>query len=216
MPKKTTILIIILAIVTGVLLYLAVSTENNKLPGVTTPTATPTPIQKTIKVFFNPQNIDLSTSPATPSSVDLMVDTGSGNVSGIQAELQYDPQAITNVKVVPSVEQGSFFGPQANVLFNDIDTQTGRISYAIAIAPNEASKKGVGKIATITFQKSFNSTTPTTSITFVNKTLATTPNQTESVLKETSPLNITLTSQNQVIFTPSPFVTTAPVVSPIQ
>ncbi|HVZ67571.1 MAG TPA: cohesin domain-containing protein [Patescibacteria group bacterium] len=220
MPKKTTILIIILALVTGVLLFLAISEGQKQTSQVNQVVPTQKPVEKTSKVFFSPQNIDLSTNTATAGpTVDLMVDSGGSNIAGVQAELQYDPKAITNVKVSPASDATGFFGPSAVVLFNDVDQQTGRISFAIAISPNQKAAKGVGKLATISFSKAFGATTPTTTINFLDKTLVTQLGQTESVLKEAAPLNITLSSSQPVVTQPVflPSTNTAPVTtSPTQ
>lgn len=209
MPRKTTILIVVLAIVTAVLLFLAVTQGSKQITNNQNATPTPHVVAKTAKVFFNPQNVDLAGSSATPESVDIMVDTGNSEATGVQAEMQFDPTALTNVKLVPSSDAAGFFGAGANVLFNDVNPTTGRISYAIAIGPSQSSRKGVGKIATLTFQKSFNATGSATKINFLDKTLVTVLGENESVLKETSPLNITFTSANN---TPN---TVAPVISPI-
>jgi len=209
MPKKTTILIVVLAIVTAVLLFLAVTQGSKQITNNQSATPTPHVVAKTAKVFFNPQNVDLAGSSATPESVDIMVDTGNGEAAGVQAEMQFDPTALTNVKLVPASDASGFFGAGANVLFNDVNPTTGRISYAIAIGPSQASKKGVGKIATLTFQKSFNATGSATKINFLDKTLVTVLGENESVLKETSPLNITFTNSSSV---PN---SVAPVISPI-
>ncbi len=219
MPKKTTLLIVVLAIVTAVLLFLAInqSGKQNNPPQVST-TPTETPVVKSAKVFFNPTNIDLSAgSSATPTSVDIMVDSGGQDIAGVQAELEFSPQALTNVKLVPAADATGFFGTGANVLFNDVYPTTGRISFAIAIGPTQSGKKGVGKIATLTFQKGFGATTSATTINFLDKTLVTIPDRGESALKDASPLNITLTSTTNVVpqistfqTTTAPQVTTAP------
>ena len=200
MPKKTTILIIILAVVTGVLLFLAI-TEGQKQSSPSTSIApTQKVVQKTAKVFFSPQNIDLSAGSATAApTVDIMVDTGGSDIAGVQAELQYDPKVLAGVKLVPAADTTGFFGPGAVVLFNDVDNQTGRISFAIAISAGQKSAKGVGKIGTLTFTKAFGATSPTTSINFLDKTLVTQLGENESVLKQASPLNITLTSTQPVV-----------------
>ena len=224
MPKKTTLLIVVLAIVTAVLLFLAInqSGKQNTPPQVST-TPTETPVVKSAKVFFNPTNVDLSAgSSATPTSVDIVVDSGGQDIAGVQAELEFDPQAITNVKLVPAADATGFFGTGANVLFNDVNPTTGRISYAIAIGPNQAGKKGVGRVATLTFQKGFGTSSSTT-VNFLDKTLVTQLDQSQSVLKDTAPLNITLTSTTNVVpqistfqQTNTPVVTTAPTTVPVQ
>ncbi len=203
MPKKTTILILILAAVTGILLFLAIS-ETKKPQTPSRPVApTKKPVEKTAKVFFSPQNLDLSSGTASPtSSVDIMVDTGKAAIAGVQAELAYDPKALSNVRLVPATDQSSFFGSTSVVLFNEASQQTGRISYAIAISPGGNARKGVGKIATLTFQKAFNAPSAT-QVAFLDKTLVTILGENESVLKESIPLNITL-SQAQFLNNPLP------------
>lgn len=202
MPRKTTILIIILAAVTGVLLFLAISSERQR-PSTPQTTIAPTkkPVAKTAKVFFNPSNLDLSAGSASPAStVEIMLGTGASDVAGVQTELQFDPKALVNVRLTPAVDSASFFGATSVVLFNDVNQTTGRISYAIAINAGGNARKGIGKIATLTFQKAFNSPSVTT-VAFLDKTLVTILGENESVLKETMPLNITLSAQ-----TTSPFV----------
>src|SRR3989344_838832 len=184
MPKKTTILILILATVTGILLFLAV-TENKKSGAPTiTPVPTKKPVEKTAKVFFNPQNIDLSSGTASPTStVDLLIDTGNQEIVGVQIEAQYDPKSLANLKLTPALDLASFFGSSAIVLFNDVNQTTGRISYAVAISPKVQTKKGIGKIATVSFSKAF-SAEGTTTVSFLDKTIVTILGENESVLKE--------------------------------
>lgn len=208
MPKKTTILILILAIVTGILLFLAIS--ETKKPSTPSTTVAPTkkPVAKTAKVFFNPQNLDLSAGAASPtSSVDIMIDTGGSDVAGVQTELQFDPRALVSVRLTPAVDSASFFGQTSVILFNDVNQATGRVSYAIAISPGTNAKKGIGKIATLTFQKAFNSPSAT-QVAFLDKTLVTILGENESVLKESMPLNITLSAQTTSPFVP--VITTVP------
>ena len=54
MPKKTTILIVVLAIVTAVLLFLAVTQGSKQITNNQSATPTPHVVAKTAKVFFNP------------------------------------------------------------------------------------------------------------------------------------------------------------------
>ena len=208
MPKKTTILILILAAVTGVLLFLAASAENQKSRNEVSPQPTKKVIQKTARIFFNPQNIDLSEQITPVSTVDIMIETGFVDISGVQIEAVFDPKAIIGVKLTPSLAESDFFGPSATVVFNDISQETGRISYAIAISPGDEAKRGIGRIATLYFQKSFNPPVNTT-IAFLNKTMVTVLGETESVLKEAFSLNLTLSKQtlspaNPAITTPPP------------
>jgi hypothetical protein len=206
MPKKTTLLIIALAVVTGALLFLAiVSTQS---PGLKTNIPPKQQVEKTAKVSFSPQTIEFSGSSV---SVDIVVDTGGSDITGVQAEMLYDPKALTNIRVLPTLEEGSFFGPRAVVLFNEVNAETGRISFVIAINTGDEPKKGVGKIATLTFQKAVNAPS-STQINFLDKTLVTRLGIEESVLKEAAPLTVSIPA-GEVRTTPqvtrSPQVTSA-------
>lgn len=212
MHKQTIILIVILALVSGVLIFLAITNQDILKNNQSKVVPSVAPVKKTTKVFFNPANIDLSASTASPtSSVSIMVDTGGEQIAGVQAEMQYDPKAITDVKLIPAAGSTDFFGPNSTILQNDIVSTTGRISFAIGISPTEDGKSGVGKIATVTFKKAVGA--PATSmITFIDKTLASQLNVNESVLKETTPLTITISNfqptQARPVVSPSTFIQT--------
>ncbi|HVZ11889.1 MAG TPA: hypothetical protein VG965_02575 [Patescibacteria group bacterium] len=189
MPKQTTILIVILAVVTGVLIFLALTNQNLKFANnnqATTPT--PTPVKKTAKVYFNPTTVE---GGAAPVSVDMMVDTGGSPIAGVQAELQYDPNVLSAVKVVPAVDATSFFGTNSTILFNDVKATTGRVSYVIAIPAGQSGKSGVGKIGSLVFERAPGATALSTTVTFLDKTLVTMLNVNSSVLNTTTPLTIT-------------------------
>jgi hypothetical protein len=192
MHKQTIILIAVLAVVTMILIYLAVINQNILKTNTTKAVPTQAPVQKTAKVYFNPSTISATTG--TIESADIMVSSDTP-VAGVQAEMQYDPKAITNVKITPDVDSTAFFGSDSTILFNDVTATTGRISYAIAISANGTGKSGSGKIGTITFTKALGATT-STQIKFLDKTLVSQLNVTESVLKDTMPLTITFSNIN--------------------
>jgi hypothetical protein len=192
MPKKTTLLLIFLGVVTLMLLFLAL--VSTRTPGPSTKLPEEKPVEKTAKVYFNPQSINLT---ATEGAVEIMVDTGGSDITGVQAELQYDPKSLANVKLLPKVDDDGFFGSRAVVLFNEVIPATGRISYVIAINTGEATRKGAGKIATLTFSKAQTATT-STQINFLDKTLVTKLGVEESVLKESTPLSITIDTGSQI------------------
>ena len=187
MPKKTTILIAILAIITVVLLVLALTTGQN-LQNLTQMTPSKKPVQKTTSVYFAPAQVELA--PTGPTSADIMVDTQGSDISGVQIEAQYDPKVLSNVQILPTADSTGFFGSKEIILLNDVIPATGRISYAVAISAGESTKKGVGKIATISFQKAPGTTLSTSSIDLLDKTLVTQLGENTSVLQKTQPLNI--------------------------
>lgn len=207
MPKKTTIFIAILAVVTAVLVVLAIS--NEQTPNRTTKNATPTPtavIPKTTNITFLPTKIDAS--GGQPVTVDILADTNSDQISGIQLELQYDSKLLTNVKI--STPDNSLFGTsnKYSVLFSEVNPALGRISYAAAIQPTQSPVSGLGKIATIIFQKVTQTGTflPQTTIGFVDKTMVTKINETQTVLNKTTALTV------QLIATPATSATSAPTI----
>ncbi|OIP57640.1 MAG: hypothetical protein COX79_04030 [Candidatus Levybacteria bacterium CG_4_10_14_0_2_um_filter_36_16] len=191
MPKKTTLLIIILAITTTVLVILAITSDQSIKPVVQKPSIAPTiaAVVKSTTLSFAPALIDASGS--TPVSVDILADTSNDEISGIQVELTYDPKVITNVKIAAPLD-ASFFG-LGKVLLSEVDPTLGRVSYFFFTNSNQKGIKGAGKIATVTFQKATTALLPAqTFISFVNKTMVTKFGVSESVLKQTTPLEITL------------------------
>ncbi|HEX7042056.1 MAG TPA: cohesin domain-containing protein [Patescibacteria group bacterium] len=187
MPNKTTILIIILFLITCGLLYLAITnTPVQKKETATNPT--PTPISVNAKT-----TLTLTTASATESSrtadytVAVVVDT-TNKVNGVQLELSYDSQKITNVTLHP----GTFF-KEPNVLLNSVDANNGRISYALAEQVDLTGKTGKGTIATISFNLS-HATKPndTAKISFLPKTAVSADKILESVLESTQDITIPL------------------------
>lgn len=211
MPKKTTLLIILLAAVTVVLLFMALASTQDR--GLKTNVPPKKTVEKTASVFFTPLNVDLSAPAQTAiGTVDIMVDSGGAEITGVQAEMQYDPKALVNVKLLPDVTASGFFGPRAVVLFNEVNPTTGRISFVIAINTGDAPKKGAGRIAGLTFERSTTATTATTTqVSFLDKTLVTTLGVEESVLKETVPLTITIDQRTVPAQTTKPTINLTPV-----
>ena len=101
-------------------------------------------------------------------------------VTAVQLELQYDSKVLSNVSVVP----GSFFN-NPNILLNQIDAKTGRISYAFGVGLEEKGLAGQGIVATLTFETNAG-ITQQTRISFLPKTLVTAENINQSVLKQTN------------------------------
>ena len=218
MPRKTTIFIAILAVVTAVLVILAIQNEQSPLRTTTETTTTPTPtatIPKTTNITFLPTKIDATSG--LPLSVDIVADTNTDQISGIQLELQYDPKLLTNVKIAKP--DNSLFGaPNSySVLFSEVNPALGRISYAAAIQPTLSPVSGVGKVATITFQKATQaSATPSvqTTISFIDKTMVTKLNEAQTVLNKTNSLTVQLITPLTTPTASAPAVQTT--ITPVQ
>lgn len=197
MPKKTTVLIIILTIITAALLYLALKAEEKprslpSLPAIKK--APPTKmVEKSAVISFSPRILSVNSGVA---AADIMVDSAGKPITGVQIELVFDPQVLQNVKITPSQGATSFFGTEKEsiVLRNGITTQ-GRISYIIAVQPRMSGKVGNASIGTLSFTTSQAHPSSTT-VQFADKTMVTTEGEVESVLKGTTPLTITFSSSS--------------------
>lgn len=191
MPKKTTLLIIILAIITGILIFVAMrSDQTQNFTKNLTNTSTPTPV--VVKPFaslgFSTPLLD--TSKGSPAQkVDIILDSNGKSIAGAQVELSYDPTVLTNLTLTPLVP-GQLFGQNPIVLINNIDKTQGRISYALSIAVNDNEKIGKASIGQLSFTVNRFSGVPSTQITFLPKSSVTTQKIKFSVLDTTTPLQI--------------------------
>lgn len=177
MSKRTLFLIFALFLITFVLLMMAL--YQPQAPKVTPPvTITKEPVAQTTLSFGTPSIATSSSATILNYSVPINISTGKNKVTAVQLELQYDPLVLTNVAIVPS----SFFAnPQT--LLSQIDTKTGRVSYAFGAGLKDPGAIGTGSIANLTFSVKTN-TSNKTGIIYLPKTLVTAEGVSESVLKE--------------------------------
>lgn len=191
MPRKTTILIVILAAITGILIFLAVRNETIQRSIVTnnndpTPTIGSVPYST---LSFSQPFLDVSTGSAT-QTVDIVIDTAGKPVAGAQVELSYDPQVITNVRLIPATDP--FFGPASTVLINSVDQEQGRISYAVGISASGEEVTGQGTLVRMSFTVNRFAGVGTTLIAFLPKSAVTTLASPSSVLSEAISLQLLL------------------------
>ncbi len=203
MPKRTLLLILALAGVTVLLIYIALSQNSNN--NAQTAAKLPSKTISQTKTAFNTAQTVLSLSPnsltisanATSSAVNLIANTNTNSISGVQIELAYNPTKLTDV----SISSGSFF-PNPSVLLNKIDKINGRMFYAIVLPAGEKNGiKGNGIIATINF-KSLMTPGEQTQIKFFPKTLVIAPNINKSLLKETNGATIIAPQSKQTTIIP--------------
>lgn len=196
MPRKTTILIVILALITGVLIFLAIrSDKTQEFVNKTLNNSTPTPIviSPYATLSFPTQEIDLTGKTGT-QSVDVMIDTNGQPVAGIQAELSYDPTILTNMRT--STPTTPILGTNPMVMINKVDTTQGRISYAAGITATNGEVNGRGSLVTLSFTVNSALAAPATQISFLPKSMVTSFLTPDSVLKSSTPLKIILSSQD--------------------
>ncbi len=198
MPKKTTILIVILALITGILIVLAVRSDQTQqiVNNLTTkPTATIEPVKPYATLSFLPENLDVSlVSPI--QSVDIVIDSDNKPIAGVQVELSYNPKLFANVSV-SQPKQNPFFGANPTILINSVDVSQGRISYAVGISPDGSEKSGKGSIATLNFTANKLAGVRTGQFSFLPKSAVTTLSTSGSILKTSIPLQVILSNSAQ-------------------
>ncbi len=138
------------------------------------------PVAQT-SLLFGELSVAASSSAANPTySFPINIETKKNKVTAVQLELQYDPLVLADVSVVP----GAFF-KNPNVLLNQIDAKTGRISYAFGVGLTDAGIAGKGTAAIISFEVK-PGIEQKTGILFLPKTKVTAENISQSVLKATN------------------------------
>ncbi len=194
MPKKTSILIIFLVIIAGILIFLAISNERNKIGDQGKTSLTPTSVPTTVpfaSLSFSAPILDLSDSRSTSETVDVILNTSGKPIFGAQIELSYDPEIIFDVAVANP--EGSFFGPDAFIRINEVNKDLGRVSYAITLAAQAEEKNGQGVVMKMNFKVNREkSKAKETTITFLPKSMVATLKSSSSVLEQTIPLKIIL------------------------
>lgn len=157
--KQTLILIIFLTLFTAGLLILALNKSSYQpkiayklpIPSITVKKS----VADTLLLFGDLEVVPSSTASGTVQPkfdkylLPILVKTGTNKITAVQLEMAFDPNVLTNIDIKPS---NFLEGPI--ILINEINSRSGRISYALGIAPSasESGKQGEGTLATLTFQ----------------------------------------------------------------
>ncbi len=155
------LLLLLLAILTIYIKSNSIIPINKILP---TPTFTPSPtLSAQSTLAFSPEIIYSNRGQAKEAGIQI-------NSQGLyptilQLELAYDPAILTNVSLSP----GPNF-PNPNILLNNNDEKTGRISYAFSLIPQEKPLNFTGTAATLKFTVSNTALQKETSLYFLPKT----------------------------------------------
>ncbi len=154
MSRQTALLITFLALITGILVFLAVKSDSPYLSKKDTHEITPR-IQKSVVksavLSFLPAQIQATSNILTDYTTAIRIDTKDTFISGAQVELSYDPAIIKQMTITPSSEN-SFFGNDSIVLFNQVNQSAGKITYAVATTASGQARKGAGIITTLHFR----------------------------------------------------------------
>ena len=139
--NKTPLLILLLTILTGFLVIIAIA------PKRTTITPPPSEKQEIVTPAETVLSIESSSLPTSPvQTANVIADSGTNKVTGVQLELSYDPALITNVTVAP----GTFIAEPVELL-NKVDPVNGRITYVIGVPIGGSGVQGRGTVATISY-----------------------------------------------------------------
>jgi hypothetical protein len=193
MPRKTLALISGLVLVTVVLFVIALKTNTTKQTtnvGITPPPSaapvdTIAPAHAVLSLLPNPVIV----KPGQQGSVDVTLDAMEHAVTAVQLELKYDPAVISNVKVVPGPQ---FVNPV--VLIDKNNTAAGTYTFAVGIAPNQATLQGTGVVGKVTFTSKRVSGTQSTELALSPTSIVTAQGVATSVLGKFSGTTITVSN----------------------
>lgn len=169
------------------MVYFILRTVPHPGQQVVSPTPTPPSVNAHTVLTLTPAH-GTEVSEIAQHTLAVLIDTGDNRVNSVQIALAYDPQALTNVKVIP----GTFF-TQPSTLANNLNTTNGRIFYALAERIDLPGKSGKGTLALISFDVSPTFTGKITTLSFLPKTAVAADRILESVLKKATDYTLTIT-----------------------
>lgn len=139
--NKTPLLIILLTVLTGFLVIIAIAPKR---PSITPPPGQEQEIVTPAETVLGMESTSLPT--AATQTVNVVADSGTNKVTGVQLELSFDPTLISSVKVGP----GTFISDPVELL-NKVDLETGRITYVVGVPIGSSGMQGKGVVATISY-----------------------------------------------------------------
>lgn len=172
--SRTLVLISVLVLAVAGLLALSLNTKTTTSPTI--------PVSMAHSTLFMTQPT-ASTSGTLSSAI--LINTNTNTASAVQIELAYDPQSISIVDIKP----GIFFKRPVE-LIKKIDSDNGRISYALGAPLGDKGVDGSGIVATLTFAKV--KTSGIISINFLPKTEVGETGVSSSVLSKATGLTFDL------------------------
>lgn len=122
--KKLLPIVLIFVVVAGIAWFLS----GQYLPKIAPPSEQPPPVQKEqvkIKLSLVPEATTIQVGEQT--TVNIVADTGTLGLSGVQSSLNYDPEYLKVIEIV----EGPFLTDPTS-LVETIDPINGLISYALA------------------------------------------------------------------------------------
>lgn len=166
-----------------VLLILAFTRNNSFLSQL--PRKTVTPVGHTT-LFLSPSTITQAESPTT---LDVVIDSGTDAITAVQLEVTYDPQSITDL----SLQSGDFLGESLILPLSPKDASGGKATFVITPKNIQEAKSGKGVLAKIVFYPiKSNPKHTTTTISIAESSLVSARGVSQSVLRKMGGATITL------------------------
>lgn len=190
MNQKTVALILSLFFITVILLGAAFQANRSSQQPAQDQQQ---PQQPSAPVASQAQTVlSLSPNPVTlgannAGAVEVVIAPGDNPITGVQLELEYDPKALTNVQV----EQADYF-TQPITLFDIVDKETGRATFAIGINPQQEPTNKQGTVARITFTKAPGATMAETNLTLLPSSVVSASGVSDTVLKSVTSTTVRL------------------------
>jgi hypothetical protein len=125
--------------------------------------------------YFQPETKTVELHTSLP--LLIKVASGQNTLAGVEMALQYDPQFLQVISVVP----GDFFQP-ATILNQQIDNTQGLLSFTL-LCPPEKPQKGEGNLVLINFEAKKITAGKFTQVTFLPQTQAAAIKEEKNVLK---------------------------------
>lgn len=202
-PLKTAGLIVALALLAGILYYIALLPQNPRSQTGSQEARVPA---TTLTIESTEKEADLYYS-------DVVINTNGNLVTSVQLELSYNPEILTEV----SIEAGDFFDSPTEFIKKIVQGE-GRITYVLGLQQGSSGITGKKTVATIYYSPVDPKIESVTAITFLPKTQVNASNFAGSALSGTFDglVNISAITPTKtptptfVPFTPEPTIEVPP------
>lgn len=191
MSKKLISIFILFFLLVVILLMVEKYSKTTPLAGMKQPYLNTTPVNTATTLSLIPSQ--LIVNPGKPTSITIFAHSEMTSPTLIQFEISYDPTILTNM----TVSSGDFF-INPNVLLQNINANTGRISYAIERLPDQTNDKREGAVAILNFIPNPNLVKNQTNISFLPKTIVRGKSE-ENILKQTQNATILIQASTSAI-----------------
>lgn len=210
-PVKTAALIVFLALLAGLLYYIALLPQN---PRKQTNNALSLKPSATLSIENTKTDKNLPASASQQALQaggkyysEVLINTNGNKVTSVQLELSYDPKILTDVDIA----KGNFFDSPIEFI-KKLDEKNGRITFALGLDADSEGVSGKKIVATIYYSPLDPSKEVVTSLNFLPKTQVSANGISESALSGTFDGLVSIKAQATPTLTPRP--TFEPVLSP--